>query len=547
MDNRKLEAKIITHLSEREVGEDVHIIKEVEYKNGKYEDTIKIVKNFKRPFWVTKDAYQNHTGKKEAEDLSKVDRFLSTESQLYRNISRRLGQRYINIHDPRRIKKSPYLYGSDVDSRTFLKYYYNKKYGDNMSPYRVGVFDIEVDILTNELIILSIVSSDTLKISLLKSYADRIPNLEQRLTEGLVKHIPEFKDKQKILNNTEIRIFNTEVEMIKWIFHNANYMNIDFLTGWNIKYDITEMLERIYDAGLDPADIFHYDKIPSQYKYFRFKEGRSKKITEAGREIPLPPEEQWHTVKASTNYYFIDAMNAHRYVRVGGATVPGGYSLDNILKKEGVVAKLRFDTNAAFKGAEWHINMVQTKPLEYIIYNVWDNMSILVMDDKTKDITVSVPLLSGISHFDIFNSGPRKLVDAIEFFYLSRGKVLGVKDMTETDDKILGLDKWVITLIAYMTEDMGLHAIEESNSILTNIRTHVSDLDVSSAYPNATRIANVSKDTTHREIIKIGKFTKEEFMIHNINIMYSKTNSLEYCQQMFKMPSLYDLANNLVS
>jgi hypothetical protein len=438
------ECKIITYLSERDVGDDIHIVKEVNVDDqGNITDNIKIIKDFKRPFWITKQAHRNYNDKKEVEDMKKLDEFYSTQSRLYKNIAMRLGDRYIGVSDPRMLKGSPYLYGSDVDSRTILKYMYNKKYGEPTTPYRIGVFDIETNILTNEIIIISIMTTTECRLVALKSYADRIPNLEDRMLDGLRKYIPDVPFKDTMLNNFHMEVFNTQVELIKYIFHHANYMNIDFLTGWNIKYDLTEILERLEDAGIEPAEVFHYDKIPTKYAYFKFKEGRSKKITEAGREIPLPPEEVWNFVTSTTNYYFIDAMNAHRYVRVGGATMPGGYSLDNILKSEGTDGKLKFDSNQGHKGAEWHIMMVDKKPLEYLIYNIWDCMSILELDNKTKDLAVSVPLLSGISHFDIFNSGPRKLVDAIFFFFLNNNKVLGVKDPTENNDKILGLGEWV--------------------------------------------------------------------------------------------------------
>ena len=382
---KNIECKLVTHLSELEVGEDVHLVKEIyEDDDGTIKDRINVIKNFKRPFWITKEMFRTYNNKKESESLKKLNKFYATESSLYREISKRLGDRYINIYQPRILKKSPYLYGSDVESRTILKYMYQKKHGENARNYRVGVFDIEVDILTNKIILITIVTYNECRTVALKEYADKIPDLNNRLRDSLIKNIPEVDFKETVFNNFHFKVFDNEIDMIKYIFHHANYMNIDFLTGWNIKYDITEIVERLEKNNINIASVFHYDKIPSEYKFFKFKEGRSKKITEAGREIPLPPEEQWHTIKSSTNYYFIDAMNAHRFVRVGGATVPGGYGLDNILKVEGITGKLKFESNDGFKGIEWHMYMVDKKPLEYIVYNIWDCMSILALAPKQK-------------------------------------------------------------------------------------------------------------------------------------------------------------------
>ena len=543
-----IEAKNITYLSEREIGEDINIVKEVWLdKNGEYKDNIRIIKNFERPFWITKPMYRKHNSKKESEFINKVNMYKSTDSAFIYNIPKALqDNRYIGIKDLRRLKKNLYLYGIDVDSRTILKKKYLKKYPDSSTPYRIGVFDIEVDLLTNKIIILTLVTKNKIRISLLKSYAKKIPDVKNKIKDGYDRYIPDNPFKNDIKKDMEIRIYDTEVEMIKWIFKEANYADVDFLTGWNIKYDIGEILERLESANINPADIFHYDKIPEKYKFFKFKEAKSKKVTEAGREIPVNPEEQWHTIKSTTNYYFIDAMASHRYVRVGGKTVPGGYRLDNILKYEGVAQKLKFDTHEGIKDAEWHIYMVLNKPLEYIIYNIWDNISILVLDNKTKDLAISVPLLSGVSHFDVFNSGPRKLVDALFFFYLEHGRVIGVKDPTEENDKILGLSGWIIALVASLVEEFGLKVIQNMPGMLTNIYSFVFDADVASAYPNATRAANVSKDTTHRELVKIQGFVKDLFMRQNINLTYGSTNSLEYCQTMFNMPNMFELYKNVV-
>jgi len=535
----KIEAKNIIYLPERIVGEDIHIVKEVQYENGLYKDNIKIIKDFKRPFWITKPIYRNYTEKKESEELSKVDKFMSTESNLYKNIARRLGERYIGMTNPRILKQSPYLYGTDVDSRTILKYMYMRKYNNFIAPNRYGVFDIEVNTLTNEIILISIVTAKKLKVAILKIFVKGIPDLENKINQQYAKYIPECEFKNTV--DREYRIFDTQLEAIRWIFQSANYMDIDILAAWNIKYDIGEIVDYLESQNVNPAEIFHYDKIPKKYMYFNLKEAKSKKITEAGREIPVSPEEQWHVITTTSNYKLLDAMATHRYIRVGGATVPGGYGLDNILGHEGVAKKLKYDSNQGFKGIEWHMNMVANKPVEYIIYNIWDVMSMLVLDKKTKDIEVSLGLLAEVSHLDIFNSGPRRIVDALLFFYLSRGRVLGVKDPTEENNKILGLGGWVLTLRAHLMEDNGLRRTDAGDWIHTNIRTYVADADAVSSYPSNTRAANVSKDTTHREVVKISGLNRNDFILQNINLMYGRTNSIQYCRTMFKMPDFYTL------
>jgi len=540
-----IEPKLITHLSEREVGEDVHIVRERihDIKNNTKEDNIRIVKNYKRPFWITKPVFRNYKDKKESEDLDKVDMFKSTESRLGENIAPRLGNRYVGIKDLNILRSSPYLYGIDVDSRTFLKYQYMKKYNAN-SPYRVAAFDIEVDVLTNKIIVASLAGNGKLYTYYLTDLVKGIYDHKEKLKRLYDKYIPEHN-----LGEIEVeyQVFNDEIKLLKAIFKRANELGVDFVAIWNMNYDIPTILDKLEERRVDPVEIFHYDKIPKKYAYFKYRPGKTQKVTESGRVIPINPEEQWHTVKSTTNYYFIDAMSSYRYVRVGGKTVSGGFSLDNILEKEGVAKKLKFDESGGIKGVEWHIHMVEKRPLHYIIYNQWDVLSMLVLDKKTKDLEVSVPLLSGISHFDIFNSGPKKIIDALEFFYLDKKKVLGVKPRQVDEDKLLDLSGWIVTLPSYRIDENGLFVIEGNNVIRSSIRGFVFDADAVSSYPNNTRAANVSKDTTHRELLAIQGMDKEFFKVQNIDLIYGPTNAVEWCTNMLNFPDMFKVHEEIVN
>jgi len=540
MSEVKIEPKLITHLSKKEVGEDIHIVREVlHHPDGKKERNIRIIKDFKRPFWVTKPIYRNYDEKKESEELDKVDKFKSTESDLLKNIVPRLGDRYMGLTDLRRVKDSPYLYGIDVDSRTILKKIYMEKYKDLMSVYEVAAFDIEADIKTGKILVMSISTKKSVDVFILKEWVAKYANIESRLRKLYDKYIPDVETKKNAKLN--IHVINGEVNLIKKAFNLANNLNVDFMAAWNIDYDINKIVERLEKHNVKPEEVFHYHKIPKKYAYFKYKPGRRVKKTEAGREIPLNPEEIWNTVKATSNFYFIDAMSAHRFIRVGGKSVPGGYKLNNILKYEKIHAKLKFNTDGVNDGPEWHNYMVRYKPLEYIIYNVWDTMSMIELDNKTKDLQVSLPLLSGVSHFDIFDSGPKKLVDNLFFFYLQNGRVLGVRGNNVKNDKILGLDSWIVTLPSYRIDDNGLIVLEEDDHLRTTIRKYVFDADAVSSYPSNTMAANVSRDTTHRELIAIMGYDKNFFKTQNINLIFGKTNAMEYCRNMFNMPSVFDI------
>ena len=81
--------------------------------------------------------------------------------------------------------------------------------------------------------------------------------------------------------------------------------------------------------------------------------------------------------------------------------------------------------------------------------------------------------------------------------------------------------------------------------IRTNIRTHVADSDAVSSYPSDIAAANVSKDTTHRELLAVEKMDKNKFKVENINLMFGPINAVQYCVKMFDMPTLDELEANI--
>jgi len=443
------ECKFVVHLPKISGQRpDTHVIKErLHYSDGTTRPNLKIIKNFKRPFWVTKEHYRKHKDKKEVEELERVNEHFSTESDLGRNIATRLGSRYNGIYKLRDVIDSPYIYGIDTKSVAIIKKLYMDKYPDCISPYTVATLDIENDTLTNEITIVSLVMEDKIHTILTQKFLDNsdanVRDPINRIKDLYQKYIPDTEIKKKA--SIEIEIVKDEYELVKNIFKVAHKWQPDFVAIWNIDYDIPMMVEVIKKYGGDPADIFSDPSLPKELRHFEYKQGQKSKLTESGKYTPVNPEEQWHTVNTPATFYLIDAMSSHRYVRVGGKTTPGGYSLDNILAQElgDKLKKLKFGDEDKYKGIEWHQYMTKNMPLEYAVYNMWDCMSMIELDKKTKDLSTVLPMLAGYSHFSIFNSGPKKIVDGMHFYVLERGKVLGVRPSRVEDNKILGLDDWI--------------------------------------------------------------------------------------------------------
>ena len=78
--------------------------------------------------------------------------------------------------------------------------------------------------------------------------------------------------------------------------------------------------------------------------------------------------------------------------------------------------------------------------------------------------------------------------------------------------------------------------IEEDSDLRTNVRGHTYDSDQVSGYPSNGMSSNVSKDTTSKQVLEIEGIDKDVFKLQNINLMFGKVNSIEYCTEMFNFP-----------
>lgn len=549
------ECKFVIHLYAKEgIREDAHLVKQyTTYEDGSIVPELRLIKNFQRDFYVTKPHFQKYKQKKECEDLDRLNKYSATESDLGRACCSRLGGwKYNGKTSLFDAKESPYLYGVEIDSRTILKHMYSTKYPNSFTPYSVAVLDIETNVDTEEIVVITIATNKTAYVGVNQSILQGRTNVEEQLKYLYSKYIPETNVSKCI--TPKFFICKNEKELINTIIPKAHIEQPDFLAIWNIDYDIPYIMGRCEKLGIRVEDIFSDPSVPEEYREFNYKRSQSSRTTASGVAKLFNPWEQWHVVKSCSSFYLIDAMCSYYYVRVGGKQVPGGYSLNNILNFElgEKYKKLKFDNlnDSNTDGIDWHRHMIESYPLEYVIYNVWDCLSVLELDAKTKDLSYSLPALSGDSSFDVFKSGPKKITDALHFFYLDKGKVLGLRyiDRNKKDQNttLLGLDGWIQLMKATYINDNGLKMIKENPDLRTNIYSRVFDMDSISAYPNAINAANISRDTTSKEIVSIEGMEKEDFMYHNINTMFGSINAIEYCCNMLNFPTFEDIDNYIL-
>lgn len=541
---------------------DLHFVKEVIHTHdGKLIPNTFLWHDFQRDIYVTKKGFQNHNSKKEWEDLDRLNRYSTTQANIDRTIANALGRPGFT-GNPRKLRDSQFLYGSDIKSQALIKHKINSRNPDAVSFNTVSVFDVETNVVdeSGHIIMATLSFGDRVCTVVDKKFVSGIANPEQRCREALQKYLGSIKmyhpkekewrehDLVKERNiNWELIFVDSEIQVVIEIFKRAHEWKPDFMTIWNMTFDIEKVIEACNRAGIDPAFIFSDPSVPYQYRYFNYIKGKAQKVTAGGKVTPVKRADRWHTVEAPASFYVTDSMCVYRRIRTALGDEPS-FALDDILTKEKMPRKLKFKEAEEYQDVEWHIFMQTNYPIEYIIYNVFDCICVELMDEKTKDLAVAMPSRCGYSDYADYKSQPRMAVDDLHFVCLQNNKVIGTvsSDMVEEVDDDFDLKNWIVNLAAHLITKEGLKIIEEYPDLVTRIYIHVADLDVSASYPNGGVAFNISKETTLRELIEVIGVDPLTTRMMTINLSGGATNSLEICHKLLKMPSLNQLLDAFI-
>lgn len=526
--------------------EDVHLSKEViHYSDGSVKPSLRIIKNYKRDFYITKKAKRNHKQKKEYESIDHLNRYTTTQSTMVRNVSRALEMTY-KKESMRSLSKSPYLYGTDILTTSLIKEHYSRKYPNLFSPYTVAALDIETDVIndTDDLIMCSLVMDDNIFISVSKCFIDGLDNVTEDVNKLCLKHIQENESIYTNTNlNIEVSIDEGPLEVIKKIFNKAHEWKPDFLSIWNMDFDIPKILENIFKYGGDPKDILCDPSIPKEYRVCNYKKGRTQK-KKGDNFIPISNSMQWHTLELSSSFYVLDSMCVYKRIRLSKPD-DVNYKLDTILNKELSIGKFSFNEVDKYSGLKKHKIMQKNYKIEYIVYNIFDSYNLIRLDQKTKDLNTILPTDAEYTDFKNFSSLPTRISDDLYFFYRKLGYIAGSADrINNEEDDILNKKGWINTLPSHMTA-LGSPIIKEDNNMRGGVRLMVYDSDMAQAYPSCINALNVSRGTTKKELINITGIDKDVFKGQNMNILIGETNAIEYCTTMYNLTPISDIYKTL--
>lgn len=93
-----------------------------------------------------------------------------------------------------------------------------------------------------------------------------------------------------------------------------------------------------------------------------------------------------------------------------------------------------------------------------------------------------------------------------------------------------------ITLPSF-TIDSGMYLFEDAPNIRSKVYRYLADLDISSTYPNAEDVLNISKETTAYETCKFQGFTEAEQRYFSLTLTTGKSSALELGIRYLGLPS----------
>jgi hypothetical protein len=509
-------------------------------EQGNRQPHLEILRNPKRPFWVTKPQFRNHEFKKDYCDKSELDEYRVNERDLFHEAHKALtGYPPRGFgNNPRKLLDSPYIYGADIRLETLLKRDYIQKFeGENFIPLTTGFLDIETSVLPGSygnINLITVTHETKVYVGINDNYLYKTVETKEH---GIVKVKATIDEVTDVVNKALFKhiekhkfeityyIAKDEIDLITWIFQQIHRNKTDFIGIWNLGFDIPKILENMEMLNIDPTNILCHPDVPNEFKIVRYKPDNKK--TDHFTD-------KWNWFYLSGYTQFIDSLGLYSRIRKAKGYL-SSYKLTDILNKEIGETKLSL-------GEEGTHYIMQTKRfLEYIAYNIFDAMSLQIMEWKTTDLTTMM-ILAGITSLDDYSKQKAIVTNELFDYYVTKNKIVGSVGMdmsNEFTDSILKIGGTVLP--PEKSKGVGTNAIKERPDFETMLHVFVSDVDFSAYYPKTQCASNISSETKQDTAISIENMTYEEVQSYYSNIISTKENSVHICNRYYGLPNYLEM------
>lgn len=532
---------------------DLLVVKEnIHLKDGTTVPNLKLVKDYQRPFWVTMKEARDHTDKLQWEHQDKLMKFECAQFELAARAHSALDG-YGRDRGLFNVLKNPYLYGANISSKALLRNDYRTKWPEaKSSKTKVAVLDIETDVLhgTNDIILNTLTYGSKVITTVLRSFLGITEDADDRWRPIILRRIDELLGHILKERNITVDIVfcDTPAECVIDVIDAAHQWQPDLIAIWNIAFDMPRLEAALLKEGHDPAKVFSDARVPPQYRSFKWVPGPQTKTTHDGKVFPKNIEEKWPYVDCPAGFYWIDAMCLYAKLRIAGGKEES-YALDSVLKRNLNLGKLKFKETDHLSKVDWHVVMQRDFKLEYIAYNIFDCIGIEMLDEKTGDMSAAFVPQADVTDWENFNSDPSKIADGMHFQCLIENHVVGTSSgdvRVEDDAFVIKPRGLIVTLPAYLAQDIGLKIIRDLPHRQTMVTIHNSDSDIEATYPSAQDCMNACKETTMREIVQIEGLNETMKRTIGINLSGGKVNACQIAEVGYRAPSKLTLLDALL-
>lgn len=508
----------------------------------------------------------------------------------YRQIAKILG---LQDEDIDLAKTSPFVLFSNLDIRNYyaLQFIHEYNVPDSFN-LNIGLFDIENDIIDIDhfpqpgecpisLIAFIDVSNETVYQFILEpqnhshtinpatgdyyDYRDQVQHLKEHVKE-YVQELHEMFDESYGVLDYHILFLKSEEEMISKFFKLLDVLNIDFAEAWNAAYDMSNLTSRPDKILSDPIQLICSDKFLA--KECLFVEDKN----------PLFHKRK-HTCQIAHPTVFIDQMVIYAGLRSAMGKIPS-LKLNVIAQKEIGDTKLDYSEEGSIKELPYE------NFWKYCLYSIKDTLLQLGIHRKTDDISsvYSRMLEDGLLSNEVFTS-TIQLTNSLSTFLLEHDYIPGNNFNKFNDEQKLKQQAYFYGSsndIASDENDAMMNAmvdpddlvdtsddeeeeddssskkkkkfsgamVQDPNRMLptgfkingrlnSRIHNNVGDMDITSEYPTAIILSNMSSETLIARVefvddlydwIYVNKGPKwiEEHRIVNNAIRFTAEDMMDY-------------------
>lgn len=521
------------------------------HEDGSRSNQYICIKDYKQDYYIVKEKFRKFKQNKDYIDERMCKKFSSSRARLAYNISKTLFGRADVSAELRSMKGSPYVFGCEQTIPVVFKQKFHEKYPEyqETEPYRTAAYDVETNMHSKDE---EIIMASTTFEKVAYFAADR-HWFDEKTDEEILANLKKYEELylkdtmiRRGISHIEYQLFDNEAEVVKANIEKWHLWSPDWIASWNAAFDMEKNELALKRHGYDVARIYCDPGVPNEYCSYLFHPGRTHKVKENGDRTPLEWQEKFPSVRTMASWQWVDAACKYAIKRAPQGKLEG-YGLNAIADREGVDGKLYTDkgTHLVPGSLPWHIWMQKHAKYEYCMYNIKDNIVIEDINDKTDDLSLSLPMLLKYSEYFNYPSQPSIISDTLAFVALKYGYVWGCTGSRRDKpfvELLPTLGDWIALLETEKNAAMGKILFDGLDDVISMARGLTDDVDVEGAYPTETVALNVGNKTTRMEATRIQGADMMKFREIGVNYGSSpEANAIGLCYELFRFPKVGDM------